>query len=94
MSLGSGREIEINANVARKNGQEDLVYYWYQSHGRAVASEFRNKFLLVQDALTLHRSEGALVRVTAQVQPGYARAEEIASFIRALFPVLTKHLPE
>ena len=61
---------------------------------RAVASEFRNKFLLVQDALTLHRSEGALVRVTAQVQPGDARAEEIASFIRALFPVLTKHLPE
>ena len=92
--LDSGRQIEINANVARKNGQEDLVYYWYQSHGRAVASEFRNKFLLVQDALTLHRSEGALVRVTAQILPGRAGAEDVASFVRALFPVLTHHLPE
>ena len=92
--LDSGREIEINANVARKNGQEDLVYYWYQSHGRAVASEVRNKFLLVQDALTLHRSEGALVRVTAPIVPGGAGAEAVASFVRALFPVLTHHLPE
>jgi EpsI family protein len=94
VSVGAGREIEINANVARKNGQEDLVYYWYQSHGRAEASEFRNKILLVQDALTLHRSEGALVRVTAPNLPGDAPAEAMASFIRALFPVLTRHLPE
>ena len=62
MSLGSGREIEINANVARKNGQEDLVYYWYQSHGRAVASEFRNKFLLVQDALTRAEEQGTTIK--------------------------------
>jgi EpsI family protein len=89
-----GREIEVNANVARKSDQEDFVYYWYQSHGRTEAGEVRNKFLLVQDALTLHRSDGALVRVTAPVQPVDARAEEIASFIRALFPVLRKHLPE
>jgi EpsI family protein len=94
VSLGSGREVEVNANIARKNGQEDLVYYWYQSHGRAEASEFRNKFLLVQDALTLHRSDGALVRVTAPVLPGEAHAEAVPSFIRAVFPVLRQHLPE
>jgi EpsI family protein len=94
VALRSGQAIEINANVARKNGQEDLVYYWYQSHGRAEASEFRNKILLVRDALTLHRSEGALVRVTAPVRPGDAPAEAIGSFIGALVPVLTRHLPE
>ena len=92
--LESGREIEINANVARKNGQEDLVYDWDQSHGRVEASEFRNKILLVRDALTLHRSEGTLVRVTAPVLPGEAPAEAIGSFIGALVPVLTRHLPE
>ena len=65
VSLGAGRDIAINGNLARKNGEQALVYYWYQSHGRAVASEYRNRLLLVKDALTLHRSDGALVRITA-----------------------------
>ena len=94
LSLASGQEVEINANLARKNDQQILVYYWYQSHGRAIASEFRNKLLLVQDALTLHRSDGALVRVTAPVRTDGSAAAAVASFIRELFPVLTRHLPE
>jgi EpsI family protein len=94
LSVGSGRVIDINANVARKNGERDLVDYWYQSHGRAVASEYRNKLLLVQDALTLHRSDGALVRVTTPVLASTAPTADLASFIRTLYPILTRHLPE
>jgi EpsI family protein len=94
VSVGPGRDIEINSNVARKNGQQDLVYYWYQSHGRAIASEYRNRLLLVQDALTLHRSDGALVRITAPLLARDARAADPAAFIRALYPILTRHLPE
>jgi EpsI family protein len=87
--------IEINRNIARRHEQQALVYYWYQSRGRAVASDFHNKFLLVYDALRLHRSDGALVRVTTPLLPGDQRAsEEISSFIRALYPALTQHLPE
>jgi len=94
ISVGPGREIDINGNVARKSGEQSLVYYWYQSHGRATASEYRNKLLLVQDALTLHRSDGALVRVTAPVLPRPARSADLAAFIRALYPILARHLPE
>jgi EpsI family protein len=94
VAVGPGRDIDINVNVARKNGQEDLVYYWYQSHGRAIASEYRNRLLLVQDALTLHRSDGALVRVTAPAFPLSARSADLAAFVRALYPILTRHLPE
>jgi EpsI family protein len=94
VALEPGREIDINGNVARKNGEQSLVYYWYQSHGRATASEYRNRLLLVQDALTLHRSDGALVRVTAPVLPRSARSADPAAFIRALYPILARHLPE
>jgi EpsI family protein len=94
VSVEPGHDIEVNRNVARKGGQEVLVYYWYQSHGRAVAGEYRNKLLLVQDALTLHRSDGALVRITAPVLPGNAQSADITSFVRALYQVLTQHLPE
>jgi len=94
ISVGPGRGIDINGNVARKNGAQSLVYYWYQSHGRATASEYRNKLLLVQDALTLHRSDGALVRVTAPAFPRTARSADLTAFIRALYPILARHLPE
>jgi EpsI family protein len=94
VSVGPGRDIEINSNVARKNGEQDFVYYWYQSHGRAIASEYRNRLLLVQDALTLHRSDGALVRITAPLLARDARSADLAAFIRALYPILARHLPE
>ena len=70
----------------------DLLFEF--GDGRVVASDYRNRLLLVQDALTLHRSDGALVRVTAPVLPGNASTDEVAAFIRALFPILTRHLPE
>jgi EpsI family protein len=92
--VGSGHDIEINRNVARKNGEQVLVDYWYQSHGRAIASEYRNRLLLVQDALTLHRSDGALVRVTAPILARHAPATDLAAFIGALYPILARHLPE
>ncbi|PYQ70227.1 MAG: EpsI family protein [Acidobacteria bacterium] len=92
--IGPGRDIEVNRNIARKNGEQDLVYYWYQSHGRTIASEYRNRLMLVHDALTLHRSDGALVRVTAPIIVGATRAADLPAFIRALYPVLTRHLPE
>jgi EpsI family protein len=90
-----GHGIDINRNVAYKNGQQALVYYWYQSRGRAVASEYRNKLLLVRDALVLQRSDGALVRVTAATVPGDSRsAQEATAFIQAMYPALTAYLPE
>ena len=89
-----GREIEINRNIAQKNGEQAVVYYWYQSRSRTVASDYRNKLLLVQDALTLHRSDGALVRVTMPILAGDTRSTGAASFIRALYAPLTQHLPE
>ena len=94
ISVGAGRAIDINGNVARKNGEQVLVYYWYQSHGRAVAGEYRNKLLLVQDALTLHRSDGALVRVTTPILARTAPTADLAAFVRTLYPALTHHLPE
>jgi EpsI family protein len=95
VSIAPGREIETNRNIARKNGEEALVYYWYQSRSRTVASDYRNKLLLVQDALTLHRSDGALVRVTMPMLTGDTRSTgDAASFIRALYQPLTQHLPE
>jgi EpsI family protein len=86
--------IEINRAIAQKDSDRLLLYYWYQSRGRVVASDYENKFLLMRDALTLHRSDGALVRLVAPIAGDIDPSNAARDFIAVLYPVLTRHLPE
>jgi len=91
----AGRQVVVNRDTIQKGLDARLVLYWYQSHGRSVASEYWTKAYLVLDGLRLHRTEGAIVRVITPMRDGEAAAEQSAvAFVRALLPVLDKHLPE
>ena len=89
--------ISINRVVVQKGVDRAIVLYWYQSHGRIVASDYASKFYLVYDSIRLNRSDGALVRVVSPVSPsdrGDAVAEQRATeFVRVLLPLLDRHLP-
>jgi EpsI family protein len=81
LPLDDGRKIPVNLYIVRKDADEQLVLYWYQAHGRVVASEYWGKFYLIYDALRLNRTDAALVRVTAPVIRGdeeQARARALA----------------
>jgi EpsI family protein len=75
LPLDDGRKVPVNLYIVRKDLDEQLVLYWYQAHGRVVASEYWGKFYLVYDALRLNRTDAALVRITT---PIYGRDEEQA----------------
>jgi EpsI family protein len=97
-AAGPASEIEINRYLIEKGLDTQLVLYWYQSHGRVIASEYVSKFFLVRDAITLNRTDGSLVRVIVPVstqQPGgEAQAERTAvGFVKAMFPLLGHYLP-
>jgi EpsI family protein len=70
MSLDDGHKVPVNLYLIRKGLDETVVLYWYQSHGRIIASEYASKFYMVYDALRLNRTDAALVRVTAPVTNG------------------------
>jgi EpsI family protein len=59
-----GQKFAVNRYVVRKGDERQLVLYWYQAHGRIVASEYWAKYYLVRDAMRMNRSDGALVRIT------------------------------
>jgi EpsI family protein len=90
--------IEINRIIILKGMDKQVVLYWYQSHGRVVASEYLGKIYTVLDALRTNRTDAALVRVVCPV-PGMdadaeAAAEERAvDFVKALYPLLERFLP-
>ena len=86
--------ITINRYVIEKGLDRQLVLYWYQSHGRVVASEYWGKIYLVLDAIRSNRTDGALVRITTPIISSEADAEQRAiGFAQELFPYLGKYLP-
>jgi EpsI family protein len=91
-----GSEVVINRYIVQKGPDRQLVLYWYQSHGRVVASEYWGKFYLIRDAVRLNRTDGALVRVIVPIvgEGGEAHAEQTGiRFVKVLFPALAGYLP-
>jgi EpsI family protein len=90
--------VEVNELVIEKGIDHQLVLYWYQSHGRVVASEYWGKTFLVLDALRLNRTDGAMIRVIASVgdnvKEGRPKASAMArQFAERIFPLLGRYLP-
>ena len=70
LTLSDGRKVPVNMYIIQKGLEKQVVLYWYQSHGRVVASEYSGKFYMVYDALRLNRTDAALVRVITPVRDG------------------------
>ena len=86
LPLSDGRKAPVNLYIIRKGLEQQLVLYWYQSHGRIIASEYWGKFYMVYDALRLNRTDAALVRITVPFAEGgeeqaRARGLEFAKLI-------------
>ena len=95
---GGTTEVDTNRYVIQKGLDRQLVLYWYQSHGRTVASEYWSKFFLIRDAVRLNRTDAALVRVIVPINPNAVDAETTAErqandFVKAMFPLLPAYLP-
>ncbi len=58
-----GSSYPVNRFVVAKGADRQLVLYWFQAHGRAVASEWAAKYYLISDAIHMNRSDGGLVRL-------------------------------
>lgn len=93
---GPGVDIEINRYIVQKGLERQMVLYWYQSHGRVVASEYKSRLLLIYDAMRINRTDGSMVRVISPILGGSdgVEAETLAiDFVRTIFPHLAGYIP-
>ena len=93
-----GRPEEVNRYIVEKGGERLLVLYWYQGHGRIVASEYWGKIYTVIDALRVNRTGAALVRVVVPMTSSDDAVQQASEtlgveFVRTLVPLLERHLP-
>lgn len=92
----SPREIDVNRVLIGKGLDRAVVLYWYQSHRRIVASEYWGKVYTVLDSVRYNRTDAAMVRIVVPVLDGVSMEmadAEAVTFVQALFPHLSAHLP-
>ena len=89
-----GKPHSINQVVIQKGLAKQVVLYWYQERGRIFPNEYWGRLYLVKDALTLHRTDGALVRISMTIDGSVpATVEKELRFIRDLTPMLSAYIP-
>lgn len=72
-----------NRYLIQNGAHKELLVYWYQGRGRAVASEYWGKIYTVVDSVRLRRSDGAMVRITTSVDSSEPAALQAAADLAA-----------
>jgi EpsI family protein len=87
--------LKMNRYLVRQGPMRAVVLYWYQTPRRAIAGEWESKFWLIADALRDHRTDTALVRVTALPAAGDEASASVAvdRFSQMVYPLLRSRLP-
>jgi EpsI family protein len=63
-----------NRYLVTKDGESQLVLFWFWAHGRGVASLNRADLYLTLDSLRMNRSDSVLVRINTPLRPGETTA--------------------
>jgi len=96
ISRPDGSSCPVNRYVVSKESNRQLVLYWFQAHGRAVASEYWAKYYLVADSVRMNRSDGGLVRLMSPMYQGESPDAAQARMMKVgsqLLPLLDRYIP-
>jgi exosortase D (VPLPA-CTERM-specific) len=96
ISIG-GKPLRVNRTVLELGNRRQLVYYWFQQRGRVIDNEFAVKWYLFWDALTRHRTDGAMVRVITPLPATAREADADASLtdlVSRVVPDLPRYIPD
>jgi EpsI family protein len=95
ISLPGHSAFKAKRYIVEKNGDRQLIFYWYSAHGRAVASEYWAKFYLFVDSIRLNRSDGSLVRVITPMtsgEPVSVAEQRLLDFSANAVPILDQYI--
>ena len=86
--------ITVNRFLIQKDREQQIVFYWYQSQGKAIAGELAARMEMMKNSVVRHRTDGALVRVSSPVYGNVQQtSDRLVQYIQAMYPVLGEYLP-
>lgn len=92
----TGKAYRVGDYVISNGREKQEVLYWYQSHGRSIANDYKAKLLMLTDAIRFGRTDAALVRVITAVGPTEspeAAHNRVVAFAKNVTPLLPAYVP-
>lgn len=96
-ATGGTSSFKVNRAIVQLGSQRQIVYYWFDERGRQMTNEYVARWYLFWDALTRHRTDGALVRFVAAYPPNANEADVDAQILRLatrIEPMLSRYVPD
>jgi EpsI family protein len=86
--------IVVNRYLVQKHREQQLVLYWYQAHGAAIAGDLAARMEMLRSSVTRGRADGALIRISSPLHGDLQQAtDRLTAYVQALYPVLGEFLP-
>lgn len=94
IALSSGKTIHVTRLLIDRGMDKQVVYYWFHQRGRDLGNEYSMKFALLEDAIRINRTDGAIVRLTMPVTEDTATTDrDLRHFLRRVYPLLPRYIP-
>ncbi|MGO9240806.1 MAG: exosortase C-terminal domain/associated protein EpsI [Bryobacteraceae bacterium] len=90
---GVAEPIEVNRTTIVKGDQTSIVLYWYQTHNRVIADEYRAKLNTILDSMRFRRSDTSIVRIIVAENPGTDAEAEARRMAQQSFGAIRTLLP-
>lgn len=91
---GQSEPIKIIKLLLQKGGEKQIVFYWFQSRGRIISSEYMQKIWLVIDSIFKHRTDGSFVRLISPItKDENSTILRLKDFTKKVYPLLTEYIP-
>ncbi len=91
-----GKDIQVGEYVISNGNERAEVLYWYRSHGRSIADDYKAKLYTLADSIRYSRTDAALVRIVTPMSQNESRAEahqRAVAFAEQLNPLLPAFIP-
>lgn len=92
----AGKRYRVGEYVISNGRARQEVLYWYQSHGRSIANDYKAKLYMLVDSIRLGRTDAALVRVitpVAAIEDQAAAHHRVVGFAEQMVPLLPTFIP-
>jgi EpsI family protein len=92
----TGKSYRVGEYLITNGAAAQEVLYWYQMHGRSIASDYKAKLYTLADSIRYGRTDAALVRITTPLDPGEDRLEarkRAVDFAEQITPLLPAYIP-
>ncbi|MGE3623408.1 MAG: VPLPA-CTERM-specific exosortase XrtD [Bdellovibrionales bacterium] len=96
LTLADGKTLTFTRLFIRRGEASQLVYYWYDERGRNFTELYAAKWYLLLDSISMHRSDGALIRLLTPLADGETDADAAArlnAFLELSYPQFKLFIP-